>query len=132
VFLSDLLAQVTFNAAIGNGDAHSKNYSVRISRSANVSMAPLYDVAPVFLVASRLRHAGHAVNEQVYLPYITADHLVSEAELWGLTPEVGRGVVLSTLLALARSAEKVGDPDVEVPVAEAVRDRALALLGPMT
>ena len=122
---------MTFNAAIGNGDAHSKNYSVRISRSANVSMAPLYDVAPVFLVASRLRHAGHAVNEQVYLPYITADHLTSEGELWGLSPEVARSVVQETLLALARSAEGLGDPDVEIPVAEAVRDRALALLEPM-
>ena len=130
-FLSDLLAQVTFNAAIGNGDAHSKNYSVHISQSANVSMTPLYDVAPVFLVASRLRHAGHAVDQQVYLPYITAGHLTSEAELWGLSAEVAANVVRDTLLALARSAEALGDPDVEISVAEAVRDRALTLLGPM-
>ena len=122
---------MTFNAAIGNGDAHSKNYSVRISQSANVSMTPLYDVAPVFLVASRLRHAGHAVDQQVYLPCITAGHLTSEAELWGLSAEVATNVVRDTLLALARSAEALGDPDVEIPVAQAVRDRALALLGPM-
>jgi serine/threonine-protein kinase HipA len=131
-FLSDLLTQVTFNAAIGNGDAHSKNYSVHISRSANVSMTPLYDVAPVFLVASRLRHAGHAVDEQVYLPSITAAHLVSEARLWGLSAEVAAALVQRTLLALARSAEALGDPDVEIPVAEKVRDRALALLEPMS
>ncbi|KQR17523.1 type II toxin-antitoxin system HipA family toxin [Cellulomonas sp. Leaf334] len=130
-FLSDLLAQVTFNAAIGNGDAHSKNYSVHISRSANVSMTPLYDVAPVFLVASRLRHAGHAVDQQVYLPYITADHLTAEAEVWGLSAETAAGVVKDTLLALARSAEDLGDPDVDIPVAQAVTDRALALLEPM-
>ncbi|GEK21934.1 putative kinase Y4mE [Cellulomonas xylanilytica] len=131
-FRSELLAQVTFNAAIGNGDAHSKNYSVRISRSANVSMTPLYDVAPVFLVAPRLRHAGHAVNEQVYLPDVTAEHLITEGKRWGLPAENATTVVRDTLLALVRSAERLGDPDVEIPVAEAVRDRALALLAPLS
>lgn len=123
---------MTFNAAIGNGDAHSKNYSVRISRSANVSMTPLYDVAPVFLVAPRLRHAGHAVNEQVYLPDVTAEHLITEGKRWGLPAENATTVVRDTLLALVRSAERLGDPDVEIPVAEAVRDRALALLAPLS
>lgn len=128
-FLSELLAQVTFNAAIGNGDAHSKNYSVRISRSANISMAPLYDVAPVYLVASQLRHAGHAVDEQVYLPSITADHLTAEGRRWGLPADAAADVVRTTLLAVAHGADGMGDPDVEVPVAAKVTKRAFALLG---
>ncbi|GIG20891.1 toxin HipA [Cellulomonas chitinilytica] len=128
--LTELLAQVTFNAAIGNGDAHSKNYSIQISRAATVSMSPLYDVAPVFLVAPTYRHAGHAVNEQVYLPYITTEHLVAEACEWGLGADVAAVVVRQTLLAIAEAVENLGEPaDTPVAVGRAVLGRVRALAG---
>jgi serine/threonine-protein kinase HipA len=38
--------QLAFNAAIGNTDAHAKNYSVLLAGNA-VRLAPLYDVVPV-------------------------------------------------------------------------------------
>ena len=128
-FLVEMLAQVTFNAAIGNGDAHSKNYSVLIDHAATVSMAPLYDAAPVFLVESRFRHAGHAVNEQVYLPYITAGHLVAEGQRWGLRAHEARDAVTQTLQAIADTVDSVGEPaDVPVAVGAAVAGRVRALL----
>ncbi len=40
-----LLRAVTFNMVIGNGDAHSKNYSILILDGGEVQLAPLYDVA---------------------------------------------------------------------------------------
>ncbi len=128
--LTELLAHVTFNVAIGNGDAHSKNYSIQISPAATVSMAPLYDVAPVFLVAPAYRHAGHAVDEQVYLPYITTEHLVAEAGEWGLPAEVAGDVVRRTLLAITAAVEELGEPaDTPIPVGEAVLERVTALVG---
>ena len=128
-FLTALLRQVTFNAAIGNGDAHSKNYSIQISRAATVSMTPLYDIAPVFLVAPAYRHAGHAVDEQVYLPYITAAHLIAEATRWGLAADDAEVTVKQTLQAITASVSDLGDPaDVPVPVADAVVARTRMLL----
>jgi serine/threonine-protein kinase HipA len=127
-FLCDLLGQVTFNVAIGNGDAHSKNYSVRIDDTATTTMSPLYDVAPVFLVAGHLRHAGHAVDEQVYLPYITAGHLVREAVGWGLPTALAARTVTSVLEKVAVAAAEVGNPETDVPVADLVGRRVRSLL----
>jgi len=127
--LVDLLRQVTFNTAIGNGDAHSKNYSIHIGEGATVSTSPLYDVAPVFLVAATYRHAGHAVDEQVYLPYLTAAHLVSEAVHWGLGRQVAEEVVASTLQSTLAAVEDLGEPDdVPVAVGAAVHARVSGLL----
>lgn len=74
-----LLAWVTFNLLLGNGDAHSKNYSRTISDSATLAMAPLYGVAPVFLVNPALGHLGHHLNGQSRLGYLTASHLLTGA-----------------------------------------------------
>jgi serine/threonine-protein kinase HipA len=48
--MTDLLKVVTFNVLIGNGDAHSKNYSILIGESGEVTLAPVYDAAPTLLL----------------------------------------------------------------------------------
>ncbi|MDO3650430.1 HipA domain-containing protein [Nocardia mangyaensis] len=48
-FRVDLLSAVTFNVIMGNGDAHSKNYSLLLGRRGEVSLAPL----PVAVEVSR-------------------------------------------------------------------------------
>ena len=96
-FRVELLKTVTFNLLIGNGDAHSKNYSILIQENGEVSLAPLYDAAPTLLLYSRSSNAGHAIAGQARLNYLTADHLVREAASWGLDPEEGRVVVEETL-----------------------------------
>ena len=94
-FLRDLLAQVTFNLIIGNGDAHSKNYSLAISDTATYAMAPLYDVAPVYLLNKILQTFGHHLDGQGRLPYLTATHLRSEAIGWGMTDAAVRETIAS-------------------------------------
>lgn len=42
------LRQVLFNVAIGNADAHAKNYSLLLAGD-QVRLAPLYDAVPIFL-----------------------------------------------------------------------------------
>lgn len=81
----DLLAQVTFNLLVGNGDAHSKNYSLAISETATYAVAPLYDVAPLYLLNPVLQSFGHHLDGQGRLPYLTAAHLRAEASGWGLS-----------------------------------------------
>ncbi|SDB85719.1 serine/threonine-protein kinase HipA [Sanguibacter gelidistatuariae] len=83
-FLRDLLAQVTFNLIVGNGEAHSKNYSLAISHAATYAMAPLYDVAPVYLLNDAFQTFGHHLDGQGRLSYLTATHLRAEATTWGL------------------------------------------------
>jgi serine/threonine-protein kinase HipA len=101
----DLLRSFTFNAVIGNGHAHSKNYSLCISSQGMYSLAPLYDAAPVFLVEPRFTHFGHAVNGQTNLRYITGTHLVEEAVAWGVVREVARGIVVEMAEAVGRAIE---------------------------
>jgi serine/threonine-protein kinase HipA len=42
------VAQLAFNTALGNGDAHAKNYSVLLSRN-QVVLSPIYDTVPTYL-----------------------------------------------------------------------------------
>ncbi|SNT43971.1 HipA-like C-terminal domain-containing protein, partial [[Luteovulum] sphaeroides subsp. megalophilum] len=44
----DFLAQTIFNLLVGNTDNHGKNTSL-LYRGRTVLLAPLYDVAPVFM-----------------------------------------------------------------------------------
>src|SRR6185312_8588028 len=57
-----LLQAVTFNVVIGNADAHSKNYSAMIGRDGSVSLAPIYDAAPVMYLDSAFKGTGHVIN----------------------------------------------------------------------
>lgn len=44
----EFVRQLAFNVAIGNADAHAKNYSVLLAGS-QVRLAPLYDSLPTYL-----------------------------------------------------------------------------------
>ncbi len=124
VLHQDLLRLVSFNAVIGNGDAHSKNYSLRINGQGTYSLAPLYDAAPVFLVEPRFTHFGHAVNGQTNLRYITASHLVDEAVAWGVGPVLAGELVFEVAEAVARAFENTpADPRI-VHAVEPIAARA--------
>ena len=99
-FQVDLLRSVIFNVLIGNGDAHSKNYSLMIDEQGIFSMAPLYDTAPVFLLNSGLHHSGHVLDGHVNLNYITRNHLERAAMGWGMRPALVRETVNSTIDAV--------------------------------
>jgi serine/threonine-protein kinase HipA len=123
-FRRDLLRAVAFHAIIGNGDAHAKNYSLLINEGGRYSLAPLYDVAPVFLIEARYRHAGHAVNGQVDLRHITAAHLVDEAVGWGLPRELARDAVVEVAQAVQVAAQTTAADDRIAFIGELVSSRA--------
>ncbi|WP_435738303.1 HipA domain-containing protein [Cellulosimicrobium sp. PMB13] len=131
-FRLDLLRLVTFNAVIGNGDAHSKNYSLVLDVDGSVSLAPLYDAAPVFLLARQLRHSGHALDGQTNLAYVTAGHLVRTATSWGVNEDEARDVVRAVALAVADVATLVDAPDVDTDVPGRVAERAAAFAADAT
>ncbi|MDR1431018.1 MAG: HipA domain-containing protein [Propionibacteriaceae bacterium] len=45
----EFVRQLAFNTAIGNFDAHGKNYSVLLFAADTVRLAPIYDALPIFL-----------------------------------------------------------------------------------
>jgi serine/threonine-protein kinase HipA len=110
-FRRDLLRAVTFNLVIGNGDAHSKNYSVLIRDGGEVLLAPLYDVAPTLLLYAPSSNAGHALGGQIGLNHLTLEHLVREGAAWGLEPDDARATARSAMEAVGHAAAATGCPD---------------------
>ncbi len=105
-----LLQAVTFNVVIGNADAHSKNYSVMISRDGSVSLAPIYDAAPVMYLDPAFRSTGHVINGKTRIDNINVDDLAAEAASWGMGVRRARAVVRSCMEAVYSSVERVPLP----------------------
>jgi serine/threonine-protein kinase HipA len=118
-FRRALLSHVTFNVVIGNGDAHSKNYSILLGARGEVSLAPLYDCAPVMYLAPRFKSSGHVINSRTAIDWISADDLAEEAASWGMARARARATVDGVLERTWEAAHAVALP----PGAEAVLDR---------
>lgn len=128
-FVADLLAQVTFNLVVGNGDAHAKNYSVTLGGAAGCTMSPLYDVAPVFLLNPAYQHFGLALDGQPRLRHLTGEHLVREAQHWGVRPAVVRDVVEQVTTAVRAALPHCDGQGIDAdPVADRIAQRAADVL----
>ena len=91
--VTGLLRRTTFNMAVGNADAHAKNFSIlHDAGSSAVRLAPLYDVLST--VALELTnsagqpmradtHLGQRVGGQADIRNVTAASLIDEAATWG-------------------------------------------------
>lgn len=97
LFRATLLQAVTFNVAIGNGDAHSKNYALMIDRSGRVSLAPLYDVAPTAYLDPKYKGTGHVINGKTSIDRIDVEDLASEAASWGTSHRRATAIVRSCM-----------------------------------
>lgn len=117
-----LLRAVTFNVVIGSGDSHSKNYSLLISRTGEVSLAPLYDVAPTLHLNENYKNSGQLIGSRIRLDRITGADLVEEARSWGMTVDDATEVVSETVQAIV---EEIGEapvpPRLEKVVASLLR-----------
>ena len=105
-----LLEAVTFNIVIGNGDAHSKNYSLLIDRAGSVSLAPLYDAAPVMHLDSRYKSTGQVINGRTNIDSVDVDDLVNEGASWGMSARRGRATAEATMERVYQSVDQVALP----------------------
>ena len=105
-----LLEAVTFNVAIGNGDAHSKNYSTMIDRDGSVSLAPIYDVAPTFYLDARYKGTGHVINGQTSVDSVDIEDLAGEAASWGTSERRARAAVEACLERIRAAIDEVPLP----------------------
>jgi serine/threonine-protein kinase HipA len=115
-----LLRRTTFNMAVGNADAHAKNFSVlHDTDNPAISLAPLYDVLST--IALELRdsagqpmqadtHLGQRVGGQADIRKVTTASLVDEALTWGIRRRTASSAVAETLdRVLAAIPETPGD-----------------------
>jgi len=102
-----LLRRTTFNMAVGNADAHAKNFSLlHETDSPTVRLAPLYDVLSTIALeltdntGQPMRadtHLGQRVAGQADIRKVTTADLVDEATRWGIRRRAAAAVVTVTL-----------------------------------
>jgi serine/threonine-protein kinase HipA len=102
-----LLRRTTFNMAVGNADAHAKNFSVlHDADNPAITLAPLYDVLSTIALeltdgaGQPMRadtHLGQRVGGQADIQEVTAASLIDEAVSWGIRRRTASSVVVETL-----------------------------------
>jgi serine/threonine-protein kinase HipA len=105
--VNNLLRRTTFNMAVGNADAHAKNFSVLHDRdSPAIELAPLYDVLSTIALeltdgaGQPMRadtHLGQRVGGQTDITKVTRANLVDEGVAWGIRRRTALAVVTETL-----------------------------------
>ena len=105
-----LLEAVTFNVVIGNGDAHSKNYSLMIDRDGSLRLAPIYDAAPTFYLDARYKGTGHVINGKTSVDAVEVEDLVGEAASWGTSERRARAAVGACLERVRAAVDLVPLP----------------------
>jgi serine/threonine-protein kinase HipA len=105
--VTTLLRYTTFNMAVGNADAHAKNFSVlHDPDSPTIRLAPLYDVLSTIALeltdsgGGPMRadtHLGQLVGRQADIRKVTAASLIDEAATWGIRRRAASAVVTETL-----------------------------------
>jgi serine/threonine-protein kinase HipA len=105
--VASLLRRTTFNMAVGNADAHAKNFSVlHEPDSTAIRLAPLYDVLSTIALeltdgtGQPMRadtHLGQRVGGQADIQKVTVANLIDEAAAWGIRRRTASAVVIETL-----------------------------------
>lgn len=105
--VTSLLRRTTFNMAVGNADAHAKNFSVlHVPGIPAISLAPLYDVLSTIALeltdaaGQPMRadtHMAQRVGGQADIRKVTATNLVDEAATWGVRRHAASAVVAETV-----------------------------------
>ncbi|MGO4582961.1 type II toxin-antitoxin system HipA family toxin [Arthrobacter sp. 2RAF6] len=96
-----LLAHTAFNTAVGNTDAHAKNFATLRTDDGAVTIAPLYDVSTHALAPNGQLNMSLHVNDRAFQPSLTVEDLVTEGVSWGLEERYARQSVTGTLEKLA-------------------------------
>jgi serine/threonine-protein kinase HipA len=132
--VTSLLRRTTFNMAVGNADAHAKNFSLLHERdSPMVTLAPVYDVISTISLEitdsagqpmQADTHLGQRVGGQADVRKVTAGNLIDEAATWGIRRRAAAAVVTEMLeQVLTAIPETPGDER----VLAAIREQAIRI-----
>lgn len=83
--LEGLFKQMFINVALGNTDAHAKNYALLHPNDATVELSPLYDVVPATEITPGVATMGMRIDGRLRIDRISRQQVVNEGFSWGLT-----------------------------------------------
>jgi serine/threonine-protein kinase HipA len=98
--LRRLLQQVTINVAVGNTDAHAKNYGFIHDRPGQLRLSPMYDVVPALYVNPGQIEMGMRVAGILRIDRVDAPAIIAEGHRWGIPPARASSIVSDTLESL--------------------------------
>lgn len=113
-----LLRAVTFNAALGNADAHGKNFSLLHLPDKSLRLAPLYDLMSTLAYRSEglTEHMSMYVDSVQRIDRVTSDRIVAEATVWGLSRSIATEVVADLLARLPEAVRRASEEVEDLPV----------------
>ena len=114
--LARFVTALVANVAIGNCDAHARNYSLIHWENGSVGFAPIYDVVPTYHYASLERHLAQPINVDVLRPdQVTRQHLSAELDTWRV-PNIDRILrdSLESVQAALKAVPPPESPDLDV------------------
>lgn len=124
-----LLRYVTVNVAVGNTDAHAKNYSLLHDERGGTRLAPLYDIAPLALGYNAGDRLAMSINGKRHQGDITTEDLAAEAARWGIGEARAIEIVGDTLERLIEGTRTLPAHDsIEAHVPGYVRHQAQNLI----
>lgn len=106
-----LLQYLTFNTAIGNSDAHAKNYGLVHPFTGAAGLTPLYDVTPLAYTYNGRKEFALHVDGVQHIDHITADRIVNEGMTWGIAESAARDTVFRTLSSLNKALQTTPAPE---------------------
>lgn len=119
---------MTLNVAVGNTDAHAKNFSLLHLPNGRIELAPLYDVLPQVLSPNGQQNLAIGVNGVRFQPSVTLADLVAEGQSWGLEQDRARSVATEPLEQVRYAVEESGAAEVAKNVPLLVANQAKNLL----
>ena len=131
-----VLEMAAFHVAIGNADAHSKNFSLLHPADGSVRLAPMYDATNTVVSASTDTTLAMSIATQTSIHAVAADDLADEAASWkvrGLTRRRALHVVTALLESTRAQISTAEQPLwVDEEIVEAITTRVQRLLDRQT
>jgi serine/threonine-protein kinase HipA len=129
--MSSLLSRATFNVAVGNADAHAKNFSLFHEPDARgVRLTPLYDVLSTIALeisdgaGNQLHadtHMGQHIGGRADIREVTAADLINEGTSWGVRRRAATTAVIEMINRVIAATSNI---DGDERVLATIRDHA--------
>ena len=120
VELERLLRSLVVTLALGNADAHAKNWSLVHDGSGLVRLSPMYDIVPTGAFVPGQRFSSLPVAGRFRIAEIGVEQILAESREWDLPGRRARLVVAETLEGLRDGLGTAPSPGVSAAVRDAV------------
>ncbi|MBV8528636.1 MAG: HipA domain-containing protein [Candidatus Dormibacteraeota bacterium] len=111
--LDDLLRATLCNVAIGNGDAHAKNFSLLHHESGELELSPLYDLISTLPYGQD--HLAMSIDSVQRIDRVTRERVINEAVRWGMDRQHAAEVANDFLDRMPGAVQQARDQTPDAP-----------------